>query len=172
MFQFFLHTHTYTMVSPLYSISLSIAQVTTTFEASGTGNLATRCSQSSDFRNFQVRFTKIFIFFMARDQLEVFIWTFVYLGLQNLLWDFLVREYEVHLKFTFSSHGMPPALMAISRLSQHQIEWFFHKNKKAILYNVILSLVVMVTFVSGLLLNLSKVPKFQFIGYDEISYCC
>jgi hypothetical protein len=43
---------------------------------------------------------------MTRDQREVFNWTIVYLGLQNLPWDFHLREN------TFPSHGISPALIA------------------------------------------------------------
>jgi hypothetical protein len=80
----------------------------------------------------------MYIVFMARDQREVFIWTSVYFGLQNLPWDFHLRENGVHLKNTFPSHGMPPALNAQIGLSQRQIEWFLTKTKEAIfIYNIL-----------------------------------
>jgi hypothetical protein len=40
------------------------------------------------FAIFKANLQKICVVFMARDQREVFIWTFVYLGLQNLPWNF------------------------------------------------------------------------------------
>jgi hypothetical protein len=118
-----------------FNLVHTIAQASTTYEASGTGNLATRCSQSSDFRHFQDQFTRTYIVSMARDQRrEVFIWTFGYFGLQNLPWNFHLRENGVHLKNTFPSHGiLPPSFDRIFLgFPSIKLNGFFTKTKEAI----------------------------------------
>jgi hypothetical protein len=59
-----------------------MAQTSTAFEAFGTANLATDASRPIYKNLYRI---------YGSGPRKVFIWTFIYLGLQNLPWDFQVQ---------------------------------------------------------------------------------
>jgi hypothetical protein len=94
---------------------------------------------------------------MARDQRQVFIWTFIYLGLQNFSWDFQVRENGVHLKNTFPFTWISPASFdrKYLRFPSIKLNGFFTKTKEAILGD---SMLYSVSEISFLLQEGSEYP--------------